>query len=105
MSRVIALSERVNLQIRQTMTDASGGQQISWILLDDVWAEVRPASFTTGTRIGGTTTRRFVKVFIRDRDDLMLPMQVQWAGKVLSVLGMRSQNSGFLELECEEVLQ
>ncbi len=105
MSAVIALSERVELQTRQTITDGSGGQQFLWNTLASVWAEIRPSSFTTGTRIGGTTTRRFVKVFIRNRSDLVLPIQVVWKEKNLTVLGFRAHKPGFMELECEETLQ
>ncbi len=105
MSRIGDLSERIQLQSALDVSDGAGGWVRSWPNLASVWADVRPASATHGTRIGGTTTRRFIKIFVRNRDDLLLPLRVVWNGSNLDVLAVRSAKNGRTELECEEVLQ
>ncbi|MBL4617069.1 MAG: phage head closure protein [Robiginitomaculum sp.] len=105
MSLLRELSERVALQTLETVDDNSGGRSATWVAMANVWAEVRPASATNGTRIGGTTTRRFVKIFIRERSDIALPLQVIWGGSTLRVLAFRDAPNSRIELECEEVLQ
>ncbi|MBL4595453.1 MAG: head-tail adaptor protein [Robiginitomaculum sp.] len=105
MSALRSLSEQVMLQTQILTPDSSGGQMRVWQDMALVWAEVRPASATEGTRLGGTTTRRFIKVFIRDRPDIVLPLRVIWDAKALRVLALRNRPMGRLEIECEEILQ
>ncbi|PHR60847.1 MAG: hypothetical protein COA47_06460 [Robiginitomaculum sp.] len=105
MIRLREMSERIVVQTPITTADAAGGQGIVWQNLASLWAEVRPASATEGNRIGGTTTRRFLKIFIRERSDIALPIQVIWVGKTLRVLALRANGPGHTELECEEILQ
>ncbi len=105
MTRLRQISERIVVQVPVSTADAAGGQEIAWQDLVSMWAEVRPASATEGNRIGGTTTRRFLKIFIRERSDIALPIRVLWAGKTLRVLALRANAPGHTELECQEVLQ
>ncbi|MCF6291994.1 MAG: phage head closure protein [Robiginitomaculum sp.] len=105
MSSLRELSERVALQALETVDDNSGGRSATWVTFANIWAEVRPASATNGTRIGGTTTRRFVKIFIREISEISLPMQVVWGDRTLRVLAFRDATNSRIELECEEVLQ
>lgn len=105
MRGVSELSERIVLQALQTVDDDGGGRSENWVVLANVWGLVRPASATYGTRTGGTITRRFVKIFIRSRSDIALPLQVIWQGRVLAVLAFRDVANSRIELECEEVLQ
>lgn len=105
MSSLRNLSERVDLQVLQTTEDSSGGHQRNWVSLASVWAQVRPASAVEGDRVGRTTIRRFVKVIIRKRSDVVLPLHVQWRAKNLRVLALRDIGQARMELECEEVVQ
>jgi SPP1 family predicted phage head-tail adaptor len=105
MIRAQDLSERISIQSQNRLPDGAGGFAESWQTLAIVWAEVRAASATHGTRFGGTTTRRFVKIFIRDRADLSWPHRVLWEGRVLDVLAIRQAGPDRVELECEEILQ
>ncbi|VAV99816.1 hypothetical protein MNBD_ALPHA06-750 [hydrothermal vent metagenome] len=105
MNRLGDMSEQVVLQSQVSVPDGAGGQLKNWSDFAIVWAEVRPASATKGTRIAGTTVRRFIKIFVRDRPDLTLPLQVLWDNKTLRVLALRRAAGARTELECEEVLQ
>lgn len=65
MARPVRLNWRLALEERQRVSDGVGGFLDTWIVLGNMWGEVRPGSVSTTAVSAGETSRMRHKIVVR----------------------------------------
>ena len=98
------LRTKLGLYIPQTIPDAFGGAQTSWVLYGAAWAHIKPKTVTERAENGRAAITKTYLVTIRWQRDFPERVRLLWGEHTLRVLSasdpdMRRER---LHLICEE---
>jgi SPP1 family predicted phage head-tail adaptor len=100
------LSQRVTIEQKQTQADELGGQQVSWVPLATVFAQVTPLRSGGRERIAADQVRAVAgyRVQLRRRDDLDASMRLVWNSRILNIHSLHDMGELMECLTYEEQL-
>lgn len=98
------LDSRIALQRRTTSTDALGQPLDSWVLVGNVWANIRYLTGSATIKSDRQAATNRVSIRIRHRADVTPGMHAVWVSTTFVIQAVNPQGKEFLDLVCE-VLQ
>ncbi len=104
MPRIGKLRHRLTLETRQIEPDGAGGELVSWIGGDAVWAAIEPLSgveLLKRDRLAGALTHR---VTLRFRADITPEMRMRLGNRIFEISVARDvdERHRWLDCLCEE---
>jgi SPP1 family predicted phage head-tail adaptor len=98
------LTDRIELRRRVVTDEAEGGSAAMFASLAQVWARVRPLSFSQAVVSDGRGQNVTHSVVLRFRKDLKPGDRIVYRGAVLDVLGVADLNGrrAYLSCQCSE---
>lgn len=79
------LDQRVRLETQATAGDGYGGGALTWTLLAEVWARVRPVSGRERAEAAAIEAPALYRFVIRRRAGLVEGMRVVWNGQAFNL--------------------
>lgn len=79
------LDQRVRIETQSNASDGYGGSVLTWTLLAEVWARVRPVSGRERAEAAAVEAPALYRVVIRRRSDLTEGMRVVWNGQAFNL--------------------
>ena len=98
------LNRRLDIQKPQRVSDGMGGSNVSWSLLDTVWASLKPRHSVEKFDAEKVTAKTTHTIIIRYRNDLLPDMRFVLGARVfeiVSIINVKEQNT-WLECVCVE---
>lgn len=98
------LRDRIELFSKQTLIDADGGQDVSFVPLGTIWARVAAAVPRRAELADGVATAVTHTAVVRYRIDLKPGDRLTWRGRTLDIVGAEDLNGrgAYTVLKCTE---
>lgn len=105
MTAIGDLRERVTLQQKATVTDAIGGETVTWSDVVTLWALVEPLAGLEKYEAEAVQSQLSLRVTIRYRDDVDATWRVRWRSRTLEIHSVENRDLQrvYLTLDCAVV--
>lgn len=101
------LRHRITFQEESLITDAGGGQALSWANISTdptVWAEIRPLRGSEALRAEQLEDKVTHKITVRARTDITAAMRITFGSRAFNIRSIRNleERDKFTEIMVEE---
>jgi SPP1 family predicted phage head-tail adaptor len=86
--RIGALRHRLTLESPSRTGDGGGGAAVTWQLVAELWAHVRPISGDERLRADGVSGRVTHEVWLRHRADVVPAMRFTHGARILEIVAV-----------------
>jgi SPP1 family predicted phage head-tail adaptor len=98
--RIGELSHRLNLEAPSRTPDGGGGAAVTWALVAEIWAAIRPVSGGEGVAADGVSGRLTHEIWIRHRDGVLPEMRFVEGSRVFDIRAVVDQVERRRFLKC-----